>query len=276
MIHIGKYNTLEVLREVDFGYYLGDNEDNDVLLPQKYVPEGLAVSDDIEVFIYKDSEDRIIATTLEPYVKTEEFGYLQVRDVNRTGAFLDWGLEKDLLLPFREQSGKISKGMWVFVFVYFDPRTERIAASMKTTEFAEKTDIELEEGEEVDLLIGSKSELGYNVFINHLYEGLIYDNEIFKNIKPGDKTRGFVKKVRPDNKIDVSLEKQGYVKVEPNAKLILDNLSFNGGFLPLHDKSSPEEIKEQLAMSKKVFKKAIGSLYKNRQIRIEKDGIYKI
>lgn len=274
MINIGKNNTLEVLRQVDFGFYLGDSENNDVLLPQKYAPEELKIGDKLDVFIYKDSEDRIIATTLQPYAKTDEFAYLHVKDVNQTGAFLDWGLEKDLLVPYREQSGTVRPGMWIFVFVYYDPRTERIAASMKTTEFAEKLDIELEEGQEVELLICKKTDIGYNVIINHLYEGLVYDNEIFRKIQPGDKTSGFVKKIRPDKKIDVMLERPGYDNVEPNAEIVLENLKFNGGFMALNDKSNPEAIKEALGMSKKIFKKSIGALYKQRLIRIETDGIY--
>ncbi|MFY0651471.1 MAG: GntR family transcriptional regulator [Cyclobacteriaceae bacterium] len=273
MIEVGKNNTLEVLRQVEFGFYLGDG-DQDVLLPQKYATEDLKVGDHIDVFIYKDSEDRIIATNLEPLARTEEFAYLRVKEINRTGAFLDWGLEKDLMLPYREQSGIIEEGMWVFVYVYFDPGTERIASSMKITEFAEKQDIQLEENQQVDLLICQKTELGYNVIINNLYEGLVYDNEIFRNISPGDRTKGYIKKIRDDKKIDVNLEKPGYDNVEPNAQIILENLKFNGGFLALNDKSYPEEIKEQLSMSKKVFKKAIGGLYKQRTIRIEEDGIY--
>ena len=276
MITIGKNNTLEVLRQVDFGFYLGDDEDNDVLIPQKYVPEDLKVGDNIDVFIYKDSEDRIIATTLDPYARTDEFAYLEVKDVNSTGAFLDWGLEKDLLVPYREQSGNVQVGHWIFVYVYFDPRTERIAASMKSTEFVEKEEIELEEKQEVDLLIGRKTDIGFNVIINHLYEGLIYDNEIFKKVSPGDKTKGFIKKLRFDKKIDVILEKEGYESVEPNTQVILENLKFNGGFLGLNDKSDPDAIKEQLGMSKKTFKKAIGGLYREKAIRIEDDGIHLI
>ena len=276
MIDIGKNNSLEVLRQVDFGFYLGDDEDNDVLIPQKYVTEDLKIGDNIDVFIYKDSEDRIIATTLEPYARVDEFAYMEVKDVNSTGAFLEWGLEKDLLVPFREQSGNVQVGHWIFVYVYFDPRTERIAASMKITEFVEKEEIDLVEKQEVNLLIGRKTDIGYNVIINHLYEGLIYDNEIFKKVSPGDRTTGFVKKIRPDKKIDIGLEKEGYDGVEPNAGVVLENLRFNGGFLSLNDKSDPNEIKEQLGMSKKIFKKAIGGLYKEKVIRIEDDGIYLI
>ncbi len=273
MIEIGKYNQLTVSRFSDPGAYLEDDEENEILLPNKYVSDDLREDDKIEVFVYKDSEDRPVATTLNPYVVMDEFAYLEVRDVSDVGAFLDWGLEKDLLVPFREQSKKMEVGKRYFVFVYFDYQSERIVASGKIGQFTRNEFIELEEDDEVDLMVCNKTELGVNVIINNLYEGLIYHNEIFRPINAGDKIKGYIKAIRDDDKIDVSLEKYGYDSIEPNAQLILNKLKFEGGFLALSDKSNPELIKDTLQMSKKSFKKSIGSLYKQKLISIEDDGI---
>lgn len=272
MIDIGSYNELRASRQVEFGYYLTDGE-TEVLIPNKYVPEGFKVGDIINVFIYKDSEDRIIATTLKPYAQVGEFAYLRVKEVNKTGAFLDWGLEKDLMVPFREQSGSLTNGMKVFVYVFFDHRTERIAASMKISDFVRRREIDLSEGQKVNLLIGRKTELGYNVIIDNLYEGLIYQNEINIVVSPGEKVEGYVKKIRDDKKVDVIIDKPGYDKIEPSADMILDRLKFEGGFLELHDKSESGLIKERLGMSKKTFKKAIGALYKKKLITLHEGGI---
>ncbi|UTA67157.1 S1 RNA-binding domain-containing protein [Emticicia sp. 21SJ11W-3] len=274
MLNLGVKNTLRILRGTSVGMYLGDKDGNDVLLPKKYIPDDVIVGDDIEVFIYKDSEDRIIATTLEPKVKLNEFAYLQVMAVTGIGAFLDWGLEKDLFVPFKEQNRKLEVGDWSAVYVYLDEDTERLVGSCKVNRFFEKENIELEEGQEVDLLVFEETNLGLNVVIDQKYKGLIYENEVFQRIKLGSKVKGFIKQLREDSRIDVSLQKQGYANVEPNAERILEKLKASDGFLDLTDKSDANYVMYQLEMSKKTFKKAIGSLYKQRLIRIEEDGIY--
>lgn len=274
MLNLGVKNTLRILRGTSVGMYLGDEDGNDVLLPKKYIPDDVIVGDDIDVFIYKDSEDRIIATTLEPKVKLNEFAYLQVMAVTGIGAFLEWGLEKDLFVPFKEQNRKLEVGDWSAVYLYLDEETERLVGSCKVNKFFNKENIELEDGEEVDLLVFEETNLGLNVIINQKYKGLIYENEIFQRIKLGSKVKGFVKQIREDNRIDVSLQKQGYANIEPNAEHIMEKLKANNGFLDLTDKSDANYIMYQLEMSKKTYKKAIGSLYKQRLIRIEEDGIY--
>ncbi|WP_337042356.1 CvfB family protein [Emticicia sp. 17c] len=274
MLKLGVKNTLKILRGTSVGMYLGDKEGNDVLLPKKYIPDDAIVGDTIEVFIYKDSEDRIIATTLEPKVQLNQFAYLQVMAVTAIGAFLDWGLEKDLFVPFKEQNRKLSTGEWCAVYVYLDEETERLVGSCKVNKFFEKENIELEAGEEVDLLIFEETNLGLNAVVNNRYKGLIYENEIFQRVKLGSQIKGYVKNIREDNRIDVSLQKQGYANIEPNAERILTKLKENEGFLDVTDKSDANYIMYQLEMSKKTFKKAVGALYKQRLITIEEDGIY--
>lgn len=272
LIEIGKYNHLEVLKITEQGYYVGD-EVEEILLPNKYIPEGLQIRDMIDVFIYNDSEDRMIATTLVPKIQLGEFAYLQVKDVTSIGAFLDWGLEKDLLVPFKEQRDKMEPGKSYIVCMYLDEVTDRLVGSSQLNKFLEREEIGLEVGEEVMLLIGEKTDLGYQAIINNKYRGLIFQNQVFKNIQPGDKTTGYIRQIREDNKIDVILEREGYQSIEPNADRIYEVLRENEGFLPLHDKSDPEEIHKLLQISKKNFKKAIGTLYKKRLIKLEDKGI---
>ncbi len=275
MIHLGEYNSLKIVRQTDNGVYLTDEEGSgEVLLPNKFVPETWDVGDELHVFIFKDSEDRITATTDKPLIKLNEFACLKVRDVNEYGAFLNWGLDKDLLVPFKEQPGKMIPGNWYIVYLYLDEQSERLAASARYQKFFQKQFIRLKAGEEVDLLIDDQTELGYNVIINNRYRGLIYQNEIFEKLRRGDRRKGYVKLVRDDGKIDVSLEITGYAKVEPNGQKILARLKANQGYLRLTDKSEPSDIAGFLEMSKKTFKKAIGTLYKQRLIRLEEDGIY--
>ena len=274
MIELGKYNVLKVYHRAKQGLYLGDEEEQDILLPNKYVPEGTEEGDDIPVFVYKDSEDRIIATTLRPKILLHQFACLKVKDVNKYGAFMDWGLEKDLMVPFREQGKKMEVNRWYVVYLYKDSVTDRLVGSSRINRFLEKEDIQLKQGEEVNLLIGESTNMGYKVIINQRYGGVIYRNEIFRKIRIGDKVKGYIKTIREDKKIDVTLQKPGYEHVAPNADHILAKLRENKGFLPLTDKSPPALITDQLEMSKKTFKKAIGGLYKKRLIRIEKDGIY--
>lgn len=274
MLDLGVKNTLRILRGTGVGMFLGDAEGNDVLLPKKYIPEDAIVGDNIEVFIYRDSEDRIIATTLEPKIQLNEFAYLQVKAVTQVGAFLDWGLEKDLFVPFREQNKKMEVDKWYVVYLYIDEDTDRLAASCKVNRFFEKENIDLTIGQEVDILVFEETDLGMNAIINNRYKGLIYENEIFQRIKVGTRTKAYVKNIRDDKRIDLSLQKQGYANVEPNAERILEKLKANNGFLDLTDKSDANYVMYQLEMSKKTFKKAAGALYRQRIIRIEEDGIY--
>ncbi len=275
MISIGEINHLSAVRRTDNGVYLTDEDrSGEVLLPNKYVPEDIAEGDVLEVFIFNDSEDRITATTATPKIKLHEFACLQVRDVTPVGAFLDWGLEKDLLVPFKEQPGRMKKGGWYMVFLYLDGETDRLVASGRYQKFLQKENITVKPGEEVNLIIDDPTDLGVNVIINHRFRGLIYQNELFQKIRRGDRLTGFIKNVREDGKIDVTLQKPGYAHVEPNAEKILAELKANQGYLRLTDKSDPDDIAEVLEMSKKTFKKAVGALYKQRLIRLEKDGIY--
>ncbi|RMG87178.1 MAG: GntR family transcriptional regulator [Bacteroidetes bacterium] len=275
MIETGKYNVLKSVRLSDYGMYLADEEGQEVLLPNKYVPEDMLIGDEIEVFVYNDSEDRPVATTRKPRLIRGEFGYLKVREVNPVGAFLDWGLEKDLLVPFREQKKDMVAGRSYLVYLYLDEKTNRLVATAKIGRYFETEHIDVREGDEVRLLIAERTDLGVNVIVNNRYRGLIFNDSIHKPLRPGQKTTGWVKQVRPDKKLDITLQPQGYKQVvEPNAQHILEQLHFFNGYLDLNDKSDPAEIAERLHMSKKVFKKAIGALYKQRLIRIERDGIY--
>lgn len=274
MIKIGEYNTLKILRDTDPGLFLGDDEENDVLLPNKYVPDAFEIGDELSVFVYLDHEERLVATTLKPHIKPGEFALLRCNYTNQFGAFLDWNLEKDLFCPFKEQAFKMRKGDWYLVYCYIDEETDRLVASSKTNSFLSNKELTVNQFDEVDLIISHPSEIGMNVIVNEKHLGLIYNDEIFKEISIGDRLKGIVKKVRPDNKLDISLNQIGYRNIEPNAQIILKELEDNSGFLALTDKSNPEQIKDMLQMSKKAFKKAIGSLYKQRIITIKEDGIH--
>jgi predicted RNA-binding protein (virulence factor B family) len=273
MIKIGEHNVLTAVRLTPPGMFLQDEEGNEVLLPNKYIPETLREEDTIEVFVYKDSEDRIIATTLEPKIKLHEYACLRVKEVNDIGAFLDWGLEKDLLVPYREQKRKMQEGGTYLVYLYLDETSGRLAASGKIERFLQEEPT-VKIGDEVELLIGESTNLGVKVIINNLHMGLIYHNEIFRKIAPGDYTTGYIKDIRENNKIDVTLQLQGFRNIEPSAQAVLDKLKASKGFLNLNDASEPEDIMWRLQMSKKTFKKAIGYLFKQRMIRIEEEGIY--
>ena len=272
---VGEYNTLKILRGTGVGMYLGDDEGNDVLLPHKYIPENAVIGEDIDVFIYRDSEDRLIATNLKPLLLLNEFAVLEVVAVTGIGAFLDWGLEKDLFVPFKEQNHKLQTGQWVPVYLYLDTQTDRLVASAKVNKFFKNDQIEnLEIGQEVDLMVFERTDLGHNVVINNLYKGLVFENETFRRIAWGDNLKGFIKNIREDGKIDVSLQPIGFRKyIEPAAQQILDKLKQNNGILHLSDKSDPIEVMEILEMSKKSFKKAIGGLYKDKKIDILTDSI---
>ncbi|MBI1221265.1 MAG: GntR family transcriptional regulator [Bacteroidetes bacterium] len=275
MIHVGQYNTLKVLRNTSVGFYLGDDEGEDVLLPIKYIPEGLQVDDQIEVFIYRDSEDRKIATTLKPKIELNQFALLEVKATSQLGAFMDWGLEKDLMVPFSEQKVDFKEGRWYVVCLCLDEKTDRLFGSSRIDKFLDKSTPDFEVGEEVECQVYHHSELGYSTIVNQKYSGLLYDNEVFQRLHSGQIIKAFVKLVRPDNKIDLSLHPMGYEKAnDSNEERILNALSENQGSLPYSDKTNPEVIYEVFGMSKKAFKKAIGGLYRERKIRIEEDGIH--
>jgi len=273
-MELGKYNTLRVVKDTPQGYYLEDHEDNEVLLPVKYIPAGLNIGDEIEVFLYLDSEDRPISTTLIPNIVLDEIAVLKVKEVNEHGAFLDWGIAKDLFVPFAEQKTPMVKGRPYIVIMYFDEESNRLAASSKYNDFTSDEENNFRTWEEVDLIIANETDLGYNVVVNGESEGLLYYDEVFKKIRYGEQMKGYVKKIRKDGKLDITLQKQGYSNVIGNLKVIIDELKINNGHLNFNDKSDPEAIRKYFSMSKKTFKKAIGSLYKDRLIRIEDDGIY--
>jgi predicted RNA-binding protein (virulence factor B family) len=274
MIHLGQINTLEILRESEHGVYLIDSEDNQVLLPNRYVPDTFKIYDKLEVFVYLDNEERPVASTDIPYILRDGFALLRCNQVTEHGAFLDWGLVKELFCPFREQAFNMKAGGWYLVHCYLDEKTNRLVASSKTNRFLDNTELTVKQFDEVDLIVSHPSDIGMNVIVNKIHSGLIYKDQLFKEISVGDRLKGIVKKIRPGNKLDISLGQIGYRNIEPNAKRILDELQDNSGYLNLTDKSSPEAIKELLQMSKKNFKKAVGTLYKQRQIEIKSDGIY--
>ncbi|MDG1660835.1 MAG: S1-like domain-containing RNA-binding protein [Winogradskyella sp.] len=274
MIQIGEYNTLTILRDTEPGLFLGDNEENEILLPNRYVPETFKIGDQIEVFAYLDNEERPVAITDKPYIKRNDFALLRCNQVTKFGAFLDWGLVKELFCPFKEQAFKMKAGGWYLVHCYLDEESERLVASSKTNRFLDNKELTVEQYEEVDLIVSHPSDIGMNVIVNNCHLGLVFKDEIYKDISVGDRLKGIVKKIRSGNKLDISLSQIGYRNIEPNAQFVLTELEDNNGFLPLNDKSSPEDIKDAMQMSKKSFKKAIGSLYKERQIEIKEDGIY--
>ena len=282
MLEIGKYNTLTILRDTKVGLFLGDPENDpegihDVLLPNKYVPKEFEIGEELIVFVYLDHEQRPVATTLVPYILLNEFALLRVNYINNVGAFMDWGMEKDILVPFKEQARPMEKGKRYLVYLYLDKQTNRLVASSKTNQFLNNDQLTVEKGEEVDLIVSHITDMGINVIINERHKGLLYKDEVYDDaIRTGDRMRGYIKNIRPDNKIDVALQVQGFESIEPNAEIILNELRANRGFLRLNDNSHPEDIKTVLKMSKKSFKKAIGSLYKEKLIEIKEDGIYLI
>lgn len=274
-MQVGKYNTLRVLRATSVGLYLGDDEGNDVLLPHKYIPEDIEMGQEIDVFIYRDSEDRLIATNLTPAILRDQFAILEVVATSPIGAFLDWGLEKDLFVPFKEQNHKLQKGQWVPVYLYLDEETDRLVASARINKFFQNNEvIELEENQKADILVFEKTDMGYNVIINNRYKGLIYENEIFRRLAWGDQTTGYIKYIREDGKIDVSLQPLGFKNArDENSRIILEKLNENGGILHLSDSSDPLDIQEQLGMSKKAFKKTIGGLYREGLITLSEASV---
>jgi len=274
---IGKNVNLEVLRSTEIGLFLDTEERNynGILLPKRYVPSGIEIGDFMDVFIYRDSEDRIIATRLDPYIRVGEFAYLNVNKVESYGAFLDWGLPKDLFVPLSQQRMLMVNDGYYLVYAYLDEQTDRIAATAKVHRYLQNEAEDLEIGQEVELLICDETDLGVRVIVDNKFWGLVFHNEIFQHLEEGQKTIGYVKGIRQeDNKIDITLKKQGMAEVKDARSQIIEVLYDSNGFLPLNDKSAPEAIYEELEMSKKVFKKAIGNLYKDKMITIKRDGIH--
>ncbi len=274
MIQIGKYNTLHILQKTNEGLILEDESDEEILLPTKFCPENFDTKDTLTVFVYLDNTEKKIATTLVPKIQLYEFALLQVASLTKVGAFLDWGMDKDLLVPFNEQNQEMVEGRWYIVYLDIDDKTNRLFASSRVEKQLQNINITVENGEIVDIIVLQKSDLGYTVIINNEHKGLIYENEIFTKLNVGDKRKAYVKKVRDDNQIDISLQPIGYRKFNDiNSKLIFNALLENDGFVPITDKSTPERIKAKFGISKKAFKKSIGALYKQRKITIEETGI---
>ncbi len=273
MLFIGKYNDLIIARSSDFGLFLEDVQGDEVLLPNRYVTDDMRIDDKITVFVYNDSEDRPVATTEKPHALRDEFAYLEVIDTNAQGAFMDWGLTKDLFVPFREQPFPMRMGEKYMIFLYLDRVSSRLLASAKINKFLDNTRLTVAEGDEVELLIWERTDLGYNVIINQFHKGLVYHSDIFKDIRVGETRKGYIKKIREGNRIDVTLEKVGDERFDSLTERILSKLKANNGFLPLHDNSSPDAIYSGLEMSKRNFKKSIGNLFKKGVITLDSDGI---
>lgn len=273
-IKLGKYNQLEVVKEVDFGVYLNGDEDGEILLPKRYVPEGTKPGDVLNVFIYLDMEERLVATTLQPYVQVGEFACLEVAWVNQFGAFLNWGLMKDLFVPFREQKMKMQKGKRYVVYVHLDEESYRIVASAKVEHFLSTEKSDYQPGQEVEVLVWQRTELGYKVIVENKFSGMLYHNEIFQPLEVGMRLTAFIKQVRSDGKIDLVLQKAGARKVDDFSEVLWQYIKDNDGFTPLNDKTDAEVIYHTFGVSKKTFKKAVGDLYKKRRIVLEEDGIH--
>ncbi len=272
MLHLGKFNTLEIERESPHGLYLTDEIGNEVLLPNKFVTEEMEFGEDIEVFLYKDSEGRNVATTEQVKLQVGEIALLEVFDVNEIGAFMEWGVEKHLLIPFRNQGRRLSQGDETLVYMYLDEETHRLVGTTKLMKYLDGDFSKLKVGAGVELMMWHATSLGYTAIIDGSMVGLVYQDDIYEEIWPGDIKHGFIKRVREDGKIDLSLRPFGYNKVTDESQKILDYLEKHGGTMEFTDKSNPERISRTFRMSKKVFKKALGLLYKQKLVILEKDN----
>lgn len=272
MVKTGDYNTLKVVKEVNFGMYL-DGGDTEILLPKRYVPAGLKPGDEIRVFIYHDNEHRLTATTQPPLGVVGDILMMEAADTNASGAFLKWGIMKDVFLPLSQQVSNIIPGRSYFVRLYIDEKTGMVTATEKIDRFLSNYELTVKTNDEVDLVVWQITDIGYKVIINNLHLGVLHFNEVFRELKPGDKLRGFVKNIRPDNKVDVSMGTRGYERVSDEETKILDMLRENNGYLPYNDKSDPDDIYGFFGISKKTFKMTLGALYKKRQISFTQTGI---
>ncbi len=270
----GKINKLEIVRIDDSGYYFFDDKNKEIFLNKDIASEKLSLGDKIEVFVYKEDDEHLLATTEKPYAQIEEFAFLKVTGVNKIGAFVDCGMPNDLMIPFSEQTGLLKEDNWYLFFILKDEKTGRLVGSRKINEFVFFDEIDVKQGDEVNLLLYDLTDLGMNAIVNNMYKGLIFSSDIHKNINPGDKIKGYVRQVREDGKIDIVLEPMGYkISIDKNSEIILAALKDNDGFLELNDKSSPEDIKYKLGLSKKAFKKGLGYLYKQKLVELIKDGV---
>ena len=273
MAEIGRINKLTIKRMRDYGAHLNGGASEDILLPKKYVPEACKPGDEIDVFVYADKEGHLRATTQKPHATVGQFAGLQVLANSPSGAYLDWGMEKDLLVPKREQQTKMAEGKSYVVFVFLDKKTNRITASAKLDKFLDLQPPNYETGEEVDLLICDKTDLGYKVIVNNSHWGIVYQNEVFQPLHMGQQLKGYIKLIREDLKIDISLQQSGYQRVDDISRDVLQKIKELGGSITVTDKSPPKDIYALFGVSKKTFKKAIGTLYKKRLITIDTHGI---
>ncbi|MDD5895134.1 MAG: S1-like domain-containing RNA-binding protein [Prevotellaceae bacterium] len=272
-IKLGDYNRLKVVKKVDFGMYLDGGVEGEILLPKRYVPEECKVGDELDVFIYLDQDERPVATTLTPLAKAGDFAYLQVAWINEYGAFLDWGLMKDLFCPFREQKKRMERGQGYIVYVGVDEDSYRMMASAKVEHYLSYDMPPYSHGDEVELLVWQKTELGFKVIVDNRFAGLVYEDQVFRPLTTGDRMKGFVDRVRPDGKIDVTLQPTGRRNTEEFSEVLLQYLKDNNGHCDLGDKSPAELIADRFKVSKKTFKKAVGDLYKRRLINISDNGL---
>ncbi|RFC55150.1 CvfB family protein [Brumimicrobium aurantiacum] len=273
MVYIGEYAELRIDRFTSVGAYLEDDEGFEVLLPNKYLTDDMEENQNVKVFIYNDSEDRPVATTETPKIELNDFAFLKVKAVSNFGAFLDWGLEKDLLVPFKEQTAKMVEDGVYLVTLYRDEQTNRLVASARINRFLEDEVIDLEQGDEVDLFIGEVTDLGRKVIVNNIYNGLIFKDRLVRPLKNGERTKGYIEFIRQDGKLDISLVPIGLEKFDEFTEQVLTYIKENDGSISITDKSSPDLIRAELGMSKKSFKKAVGNLYKNKIVKLNKDSI---
>lgn len=272
-IKLGEYNHLEVVKEVEFGMYLDGGDEGEILLPARYVPEGCKPGDEIDVFIYLDQDERPVATTIKPLAKVGDFAYLEVSWVNEYGAFLNWGLMKDLFCPFREQKMRMEIGSSYIVYVTIDEDSYRMMASAKVDRYFDKEFPPYKSGDEVDLLVWQKTELGFKVIIDNRYPGLVYEDQVFRHLTTGNRLKGYISEVRDDGKIDVALQPTGRRQTEEFSEVLLNYLKGHDGHCSLGDKSPAEDIANEFNVSKKTYKKAVGDLYKRKLITIGDKGI---
>ena len=271
MVNVGQYNTLKVIKAVDFGMYLDGGED-EILLPKRYVPKDLKVDDEITVFIYHDNEGRLVATTDKPYAVVGEIAMMEVADVNSAGAFVKWGIMKDVFVPISHQERRMRVGDKRLIRLFIDEKTGRVTGTEKIDKYLSNYELTVKENDTVDLVVYQKTDIGYKVIINSKHMGLMHFNEVFKELETGDKLKGFIKHIRPDNKIDVSPGTKGYTRVPAEEDRVLSLLRENSGYLPYNDKSTPEDIYAFFGMSKKAFKMTLGALYKKRLVSFTQTG----
>ncbi|OLQ94021.1 GntR family transcriptional regulator [Vibrio ponticus] len=274
MINVGQVNHLEVVKQADFGVFLDAGEFGTALLPKRHVPEGVEVGQFIDAFLYFDSDNQLVATTETPIAQVGEWGLMKIEGISSTGAFVNWGIkEKDLLVPFSEQRGRLAAGQMILVYVYTDRASGRVVGTTKFNKLLDKTPANYTRNQQVDLLIAERSDLGYKAIVNGEHWGVIFNSDVFGKLFIGKKMKGYIKAIREDGKIDLSLQKVGVAKMDDLSCKVIELLEKKCGFLPLNDKSTPEEIFAAFRTSKGTFKKTIGGLYKQGKITIEKDGI---